>query len=105
MRSANVSLHTRALLEDLAKSGEYRYFTGENSGETVSLRQAYSPDQFIAMQETYRQCLQLKVQWNHRDIAYTDLRKEIAVIASKKSSPIVDVSAVSPTSTLCAVKC
>jgi hypothetical protein len=97
MRSANVSRYTQLLLEDLAETGEYRYFAGEHSGEKVPLRQEYPLDQFTAMQEIYRYCLQLKVHWDHRDIAYTNLRNEIAAIVSKKSDPIIDVSAVSKT--------
>src|SRR5438045_6354305 len=97
MRSATVLQYLITLLGDLATSGEYRFFVGENTGTKIDLRHVYPHDLFIAMQETYKHCLQLKVHWDHRDIAYTDLRKEIAVIASKKSASIVDVSAVSKT--------
>jgi hypothetical protein len=94
-RSATVLQYLVTLLGDLATTGEYRFFVGENAGTKVDLKQIYPPDRFITMQEIYRHCLQLKVQWSHRDITYGDLRKEIALIASKKSAPIVDVSAVS----------
>lgn len=93
-RSAKVWGWVHSLLHDLATAGEYHYFEGEKAGQRVDLQQFYSPEAFAAMREVYNQCFQFEVQWNHRDIPYSDLRKEIRGITAKKPSAIVDVSSI-----------
>lgn len=92
-RSATVERWVTSLAEDLAV-GEYRYFHGERARTKVDLRSMYPPEAIATMQQIYRQILDSRIHWDHRDIRYSDLRKEISAIAARNPPSIVDVTSV-----------
>jgi hypothetical protein len=95
-RSATVARWVTSMAEDLA-AGEYRYYVGDKARTKVDLRQICTSEQIAAMQQIYRQLLESRIHWDHRDIRYSDLRKEISAIAIRKPPAIVDVTSVKKT--------
>lgn len=97
--SAKVEYNVRTLLSELATRGDYRYFTGKDSGKSINLLDYYPASKFEQAKNIYKMILEksLKspVSWTHKDINYQDAKNYISNINKQKTSSIFDVTAVS----------
>lgn len=88
--SGKVSRNVQMLLESLSK-GVYRFFDSQDD-KTVDLKNIYI-ERIEGIKEIYKQCLDIEVNWSHRDIDYLDLRKKLA-LAKKEGDCIFDITAI-----------
>jgi len=84
----------QVLLDGLA-NGEYKHLHGKETGKIVSLSEVYQQERLTAIKGVYRQCLDIDVNWSHRDVGYLDLRSELARIRKEEPTSIFDVTAIS----------
>jgi len=92
--SSVVSRNMQILMSELATSGEYRHFVGKDKGKRVELKDFYSQDRVLSIQGFYRQCLDMRVRWEDKDINYSNLRKEMARINKGDPGSIFDITAI-----------
>jgi len=92
--SAVVNRNVTILLDHLA-NGQYRYFGGDRDGSVIDLAQHYGPEDFVSLKKLYQSCLNRKVNWSHRQVAYSSLRRELSRIRSTEPQSLYDVTAVS----------
>ena len=91
--SLAVFLQVQSLLDDLSK-GFYRFFAGHKDGNKMINLQDMYPGRLNLIKATYKQCLDMKVEWGYRDINYWDLREELARISKEEPGSIFDVTSI-----------
>lgn len=85
--------HVTVLLDSLS-NGKYRYFIDSKVDTTVNLDQYYSDTDITSVKSIYKQILDLKTSWEHKEINYLELRKELAKLQNSEDKPILDVTAI-----------
>lgn len=79
------------LLWDSLKQGKYRYFIGEEKDNIVPLENEVS--NLKDAQRLYKNLWDTKVKWDHLDINYLDLRKELNKIIKANPNSLFDITA------------
>ena len=92
--------HVNLLLDSLA-DGQYRFFDKKEGKEEeakkkrVDLGTHYSESELTAIKATYKQIWDTSSKWEHKEIDYLEMRKELAKLNKEGEDPIFDVTAVS----------
>lgn len=86
--------NVQILLDSLATACEYRYFTGSEAGQRVSLGSIYPPEQVTSIKQFYKRCLDVEADWDLGKIDYPNLRKELARIRKDEPSSILDITSI-----------
>lgn len=89
--SDKVLRNVQILWDSLAILGEYRYFTGKQTGDKVELKDKVSS--IGELQKVYSDLLDKKITWEHLDIEYLKLKEGLEKIIAHHPNSLFDVTA------------